>query len=248
MTVREPTDILTKRKKIWSSNKVLRRLYRKWFIAITSALKPGNILELGGGSGNLKEFLPNVISSDVLHVPWLDAVLDAHDLPFKSESLDNIVLFDVLHHLNQPGKLFYEADRVLKTKGRIVLMEPYVSLLSFLVYRFLHTEDLTHRVNPFRMNISEKKADAFQGNQAMANLIFEKHRTDFIKHFPRLHIVYEDRTAFFIYPLTGGFHGPGFCPMFFFNTLEHAERLLKPLDRYLAFRLFLVIEKEGMGP
>jgi hypothetical protein len=36
----------------------------------------------------------------------VDAVMDAHAIPFKEESPGNIVLFDVLHHLAAPAVFF----------------------------------------------------------------------------------------------------------------------------------------------
>ena len=93
------------------------------------------ILEIGAGSGHFQKFFPNAISTDIIEAPWLDAVLDAHFLPFQNKSLNNIVLFDVLHHLPEPSRFFSEAQRVLKPTGRIILMEPYISWVSFLVYR-----------------------------------------------------------------------------------------------------------------
>jgi SAM-dependent methyltransferase len=116
-TAQTSLDILAERRRIWRSKKILDRLYHTWYGLIANALRPGNALELGGGSGNLKGFLPYSISSDILFAPWLDAVLDAHVLPFKDESLHNIVLFDVIHHLAKPARFFSEAERVLTKKG-----------------------------------------------------------------------------------------------------------------------------------
>ncbi|MCJ7593940.1 MAG: class I SAM-dependent methyltransferase, partial [Desulfobacterales bacterium] len=112
------SDILAERREIWKSKKVIRRLYSTWYRLIADALRPGRTLELGGGSANLKEFFPHAITSDVVFAPWLDTVLDAHGLPFKNNSLENIVLFDVLHHLKVPVVFFREAERVLRPEGR----------------------------------------------------------------------------------------------------------------------------------
>jgi len=210
---------------------------------IRNALKPGSILEIGGGSGNLKEFFPHAISSDVLFTPWADAVLDAHFLPFKNAVLDNIVLFDVLHHLNDPAQFFYEAQKVLKQNGRVVLMEPYISLASFFVYRFLHSEDLIWNITPFKKGCSNKNKNRFHGNQAIPTLIFERYKHRFVKDFPGLKIIKKEKTDFITYPLSGGFHNPSLCPLFLYSTLEYLEKILNPLNRFLAFRLFVVLEK-----
>ncbi len=241
--MRNPEDILAERRWRWTRKAILRKLYFKWHGQIAEALKPGTTLELGGGSGNLKDTLPDVISSDILYAPWLNAVLDAHDLPFKDESVNNIVLFDVLHHLEAPTLFFLEANRILTPRGRIVLVEPYVSWTSFFVYRFLHAEDLDRHVNPFRMKRSGNKENPFHSNQAVTTLIFEKFRSQFVSRFPRLLILRVEKTDPLIYPLSGGFHNPDLCPRFLWSTLEYLEDLLTPLHRFLAFRLFVVLEK-----
>jgi SAM-dependent methyltransferase len=239
---RASVDILAERRRVWTSKEVLRKLYCKWFGVIEDALKSGSILELGGGSGNLKDFLPDVISSDILFAPWLDAVMDAHHLPFKNESLDNIVLFDVLHHLKAPALFFPEALRVLRPKGRIIAMEPYISWASFFVYKFLHSEGMDWRSHPF-VRVDPHHENPFHGNQAIPTLIFEKHREQFANRFSRLRVIREEKMDFLIYPLSGGFHNPSFCPLVLWTVLEYTERLLRPLKRYVAFRLFVVIEK-----
>lgn len=236
-------EILTERRQIWKSKTILRRLYHKWYGYIADVLRHGNTLELGGGCGNLKEFFPGAISSDILFAPWLDAVLDAHDLPFMDKSIDSIILFDVLHHLMEPARFFSEAQRVLNKKGRIIMMEPYVSWASFFVYRFLHSEGMIWQIDPFKMHCSGKDKNASHGNQAIPILIFEKYREQFIENFPRLKIIKEDRMDFAVYPISGGFHNPNLCPLFLYPVLEYLEKCLLPLSRFLAFRLFVVIEK-----
>lgn len=235
--------VLYKRREVWKSKRILKRLYHKWYNIIQSALKPGLILEIGGGSGNLKECIPDAISSDILFVEWLDVVLDAHNLPFKDESFDNIVLFDVLHHLHDLFSFFSDAERVLKQDGRILLMEPNISLGSFFVYRFFHSEGLSWHIDPFKPGELCKEKKPFQGNQAIPTLTFGRNKHRFTKSFPRLKIVRKERMDCVIYPLSGGFHNPSLCPLFLYNVLEYIEKLLIPLNRYLAFRMFVVLKK-----
>jgi SAM-dependent methyltransferase len=205
-------------------------------------MRPGRTLELGGGSGNLKEFLPEAITSDIVFESWLDAVMDAHAIPFKEESLDNVVLFDVLHHLTAPAVFFHEVERVLRPGGRVIMMEPYVSWLSYPVYRFLHAEGMKWDPDPFQDQAPEGK-EPFEGNQAIPTLLFEKHRERFLTLFPRLNVVHEQQMDTLIYPLSGGFHQASFCPLFLWGFLERLERLLHPISRFLAFRIFIVLEK-----
>jgi SAM-dependent methyltransferase len=235
-------DILAQRREIWTSKPIIQRLYSRWYGHIKKALRPGRTLELGGGSGNLNDFLPEAITSDIVFAPWLDAVIDAHAIPFKEESLDNIVLFDVLHHLAAPVVFFHEVERVLRPKGRAIMMEPYVSWLSYPVYRFLHTEGMKWNTDPFLDQSSEGK-EPFEGNQAIPTLLFEKYREKLFMLFSRLNVIREQKLDSLIYPLSGGFHQPSLCPLFLWRFLEGLERLLNPLGSFLAFRLFIVLEK-----
>jgi SAM-dependent methyltransferase len=237
-------QILEERRQIWKSKKIIRTVYSRWYQIIGHAVRPGRILELGGGSGTLKGYFPEAITSDVLFAPWLDAVLDAHALPFGSEILDSIILFDVLHHLKSPVLFFQEVDRVLKRKGRCVMMEPYVSWSSFLVYRFLHAEGLNWHADPFKIAENQSQKDPLRGNQAIPTLIFEKHKKRFVNCFPRLKVVLEERMDSILYPLSGGFHNPSICPPSLWKPLGFIEELLRPLNRCLAFRLFVVLEKK----
>lgn len=235
--------MLAERRKVWASKTILKRLYYKWCRLIGNALTSGSILEVGAGSGHFKEFFPDAIRTDILAAPWLDAALDAHFLPFKDGSLNNIVLFDVLHHLQEPTRFFWEAQRVLKPQGRIVVMEPYISWASYLVYRFLHHEKMTFKTDPFNPERLKTGKHHFQGNQAIPTLMFEKDKNHFIRTFPRLTIIQAKRTDFLLYPLSGGFHYPSVCPAGLHPALAYLEKLLQPFNRLLAFRLLVVLEK-----
>lgn len=242
-TMQKNSQILSKRREIWKSKQILKRLYHNWCQLIGSNLRPGSILEIGGGSGNLKEFFPDAISSDILFTPWTDAVIDAHQIPFKDAILDNIVLFDVLHHLIDPVSFFREAQRTLKKKGRIVLMEPYISWVSFFIYRFFHPEGMIWNIDPFKKGCTNKDKNYFYSNQAIPTLIFERNEKIFTGKFPRLKIIKKERMNFILYPLSGGFHNPSLCPLFLYSTLNNLEKILYPFNRFLAFRILVVLEK-----
>lgn len=49
---------------------------------------------------------------------------DAQHLPFKNESFDIVLALDVIEHLYSPLDLLNETNRVLKEKGRLILMTP----------------------------------------------------------------------------------------------------------------------------
>lgn len=72
----------------------------------------------------------------------LDAVCSATDLPFKKESFDTHLSFEVLEHINDPFLFFSEATKVLRKGGVIALSVPYF-------YR-MHGKDPDHKLDFFR--------------------------------------------------------------------------------------------------
>ena len=82
-----------------------RELYRDQFKDLPNPAAL-SILEIGSGTSPLKQFLPNVVTSDVLYLDYLDLVFDCHEIDkldaIKDNSLDVITLTNVLHHLKNP--------------------------------------------------------------------------------------------------------------------------------------------------
>ena len=130
------------RRSIIRDKKFLRRIYEEWYTALAGALPEvqGPVLELGSGAGFLREYIPDLVTSDVFPVPDVSIVLDAHALPFSDHSLRAIVMTNVLHHLARPRCFFAEAARCVKPGGAILMIEPWVTPWSRLVYTKLHYE------------------------------------------------------------------------------------------------------------
>ena len=84
-------EILRNHRELWRQKPVLRAIYSDFYERITAACRPGLSLEIGGGSGNLKDFASEVLSTDIVQVPWLDAAADAQALPFAAGSFANVV-------------------------------------------------------------------------------------------------------------------------------------------------------------
>jgi len=117
-------DTLAGYRSVWDRKPVLRVVYDDLFRRIAEACGPGTTLEIGGGSGNLAERLLDVVASDIQYAPWLNLVADAQRLPFAAGALGNIVMLDVLHHVEYPLHILAKAERVLRPGGRIVMVEP----------------------------------------------------------------------------------------------------------------------------
>ena len=239
------SDMLIRHREIWNRKKILRIIYKEWYKQIIKDLSNGNgkTIELGAGSGNFKEYKPDVISADIDPHEWLDMVFDAHHMPFKDGEVSNIVMIDVLHHLAHPVHFLNEAWRVLESGGRIVMLEPYPSLFSLPVYRKFHPEPYIFEADYFNKTDIEEK-DPWDSNQAVAYLLFYKQLKEFEANFSsKFRIVKKQRLSCILYPLSGGFENKALIPDFMIPVFRLVEWAFIPLRRWFAFRCYVVLEK-----
>src|SRR6267378_1802042 len=126
-----------------------RELYRDQFKDFPNPASL-SILEIGSGTSPLKQFLSNVVTSDVLELDYLDLVFDCHDIDkldaIKDNSLDVITLTNVLHHLKSPIAFLDRAAIKLKSGGKVIATEPFFSAVSTLIFRYLHHETVDLRI------------------------------------------------------------------------------------------------------
>lgn len=230
---------------MWGNKPVLRGVYQDYYRRIVAACKPGKTLEIGGGSGNFKGFAQHVVSTDILHAPWLDLVADAHHLPFTADSFDNIVMFDVLHHLENPCLFLKEAARVLCSTGRLVLLEPAITPLSWVFYKLFHPEPIHMNQNPLAYTVPNPNRDPYDANQAIPTLLFGRYRDRFEQEFQNLHVRDCQLLSLFAYPLSGGFQSWSLLPTRLLKPLLRLEDALLPFVGSLAaFRLLGVVERQ----
>jgi SAM-dependent methyltransferase len=135
-------DFVQQHRTIWASRPELRSVYGEFFGRLLSAVGDRTpIVELGAGPGFFKEYCPRLISTDVISTPWVDLVCDGCAMPFAPQSVGALVMLDVLHHLPHPLDFMAEAARVLAPGGVIVMIEPWITPISYLLYRYVHHED-----------------------------------------------------------------------------------------------------------
>ena len=77
-------------------------------------------------------------------------VSDAHKMPFDKNTFDNIFMLDVLHHLHSPVLFFEESRYILKKGGRIIMVEPAITLFSGFFYKNFHSEPVNLNVDVFK--------------------------------------------------------------------------------------------------
>jgi SAM-dependent methyltransferase len=229
-------------RRAWAGNAALRELYGRWYGRVKAELPPeGPWVEIGSGPGFARDFIPQMELTDVVQAPWHDRQIDAGALPYADGSLGALVLFDVLHHLPAPARFLAEAERVLRGGGRLVACEPYVSPLSYPIYRFLHEERLELKVDPLAEGAA---GDPFDANQAIPTLLFERRPDELARRFPSLRLRSFERLAGPAYPASGGFsRGPLLPAPLWRGLLALEDRLPRAAFRLIGFRLLAVLER-----
>lgn len=236
-------EILENQLNAWNNKPALRALYEQWFNEIKLNLTAGISVEVGCGISRLKEYIPDVVTVDIVELSWTDAVCDAHELPFRSGSVGNFILFDVLHHLSIPMMFFSEASRVLRPGGRMIIMEPYISPVSLVIYKFFHPEPVLMNCNPLDSGMTKSSNRPFDSNQAIPTLIFFRFLKQWEERFPEFVIKTRKRLAFIAYPSTGGFGGKQLLSNRLIILTHSMEKYLDFSAFLTAFRVFVVIEK-----
>ncbi len=135
---------------------MLARVYAPWFERLLGEAGSGaRVVEIGAGPGTFRDFArrtrPDLrwLATDLEPVPWNDVAADAGRLPLASGCAGAVLGLDVLHHLPDPAAFFREAARILAPGGRLALVEPWITPLSWPIYRFLHEEDCRLGVDPW---------------------------------------------------------------------------------------------------
>jgi len=230
----------------WNRKPVLRHIYYEYFSLIREACIEGRTLEVGGGSGNFKALFPEIISLDIVPLQWLDILADAQILPIKDGSIANIVMIDVLHHVEHPSKFFTEVERVLQPGGRIIFIEPAITPVSRFFLALFHPEPIDFGINPLEELPCDPAREPFDANQAIPTLLFGRYRHSFEKRFPNLKIKKIQYLDIFTYPLSGGFRAWCLVPHRCLRIIRRIERFLLPaFGPIMAFRYYGIIEKTG---
>ena len=234
-------------RELWDKKPLLQKVYSEFYREITlrvNPARPGLTVELGSGMGNIKQHIPQCITTDIFPNPWLDRVESAYHLSFDQGEVGHLILFDVWHHLRYPGTALKEFARVLAPEGRIILFEPAMGLIGRFVFGHFHHEPLG-----LKDEIEFNAPDGFLGleptyyaAQGNASRVFgsaafkdelRPWRVTEIKYFPGL-----------AYIASGGFRGPQLCPEKFWPFLNLIDSALFRFPG-LASRMLVVLERDG---
>jgi len=234
------------RRRIIKEKPFLRKLYEEWYGMVLKSLpsEARPVVELGSGAGFLKDFLPDLITSDVFEGEDIDTVLDGAELPFGDGALGAIVMIEVLHHLARPWDFFREASRCVRPGGVVVMIEPWVTAWSSWVYRHLHHE-------PFDPEVSEcgfvSSGPLSGANSAMPWVLLDRDRAAFRQEFPEWRISEVKPMMPFRYMLSGGVSVRGSMPGWSYGAWRTVERWATPCMKHLAMSAKIVLTRLARG-
>lgn len=249
LTTREQERAVIERHRVlWRKKPALSPVYSVWFERLLLGIPHGErVLEVGAGPGFLSQYAHSVrpdlswLASDYLFVPGNQLVADALHLPLRDATVGAVVGCDILHHLVQPASFFSESARVLRPGGALVLLEPWMTHLSYPVYRFLHHEDCHSPADlwrPFDVDRSGSKL-AFDGNLAIPWSLIQNLTTEDWRPLG-LQTPQVELFNGFAYLLSLGFRNGNLLPsLALARALMRLDRWLQPAARWLAMRATL---------
>ncbi|CAN2170259.1 Methyltransferase type 11 [Candidatus Nanopelagicaceae bacterium] len=230
-----------------NSQRPAQRYYYKWLYSkIENELpKEGKILEIGSGYGMSEDFIEseNIYRTEFMrNVPLgVHGGIDASNLLFDDHSFASTFAVDAIHHIPDSLMAIKELLRVTKIGGRVILVEPYVSLLSYPVYKIFHNEKTSMKldISNHKSWVSEAPEDGNQG--VMQNLLKVIAINNQQVEFHKLKVVYFSPLSFFA---TGGLSRPIPIPKAFIRAIISIEKYF-PLAilRVIASRFIVIFEK-----
>lgn len=200
-------------------------------------------LEIGSGGGFLKEYLPNVVTSDVVKSNGIDRVEDAGALSFPDNSLKAVYANGVLHHIKDPAACLSCIQSVLVSGGRFVCNEPSSGLLGYFMNRHFHDEYADKQVKEWKIQKECQKGRLSGANMALPYVIFKRDARLFQQRFSNLKIVSIVYHDFLRYTLSGGLSYKPFVPKFLFGYVNCLEWLMSPLMPLIGHSMLLTIQK-----
>jgi SAM-dependent methyltransferase len=233
--------------KSWQNKPILQKIYHEFYTRIASYLNnnvEGKIVELGSGIGNMKMVIPQVISTDIFNNPWIDQVENAYKLTFEDNSVSNLILFDVWHHLKYPGDALKEFQRVLKVNGRIIIFEPAMSAVGFTVYGLFHHEPvgITKKISLFAENSIDLFKDEYYAAQGNASRIFSSKKYKSLLN--EWDIVKIDKITSLSYALSGGYGKKQLYPDRLFPLMTKIDKIFSLCPVLFSTRLLIVLQKK----
>ncbi|HME03370.1 MAG TPA: methyltransferase domain-containing protein [Solirubrobacteraceae bacterium] len=205
---------------------------------------PGLRVELGAGVAPIAMTYPEVLATDVVPSPGLDAVIDAQRMDLADGSVRALYGQNCFHHFPDPSRFLAEAVRVLAPGGGVVLIEPYYGPLASVVYKRLFvSEDFDKEMPGWQTDATGPMHGA---NQALSYIVFKRDRARFEREFPSLELVETFPLSNYVrYLLSGGLNFRQLAPTSTEPALRALELVLRPARRLLGLHYAIVLRRRA---
>lgn len=241
-TLDDPQTTIRRRKLLEQKiflNKIYIEFYNRIFSKLSENNKNGYLVELGSGGGFIKKLYSNVITSDIMKLSGVDKRFSALKMPFKKQSINALLMIDVLHHINDLEKFFIEADRCLKKGGQIIMIEPSNTLFGKFIYKNFHHEVY----NPQAKWRFESTGPLSGANSALPWIVFIRDRQIFEKKYPEFKIISIEAHTPLKYIISGGFSLTQLLPDPLYPVISFIEFLFSPLNSLIGLFYTINITK-----
>jgi len=221
----------------------LKKIYINWYQTFIKEIAQYNgegILEIGSGGGFFKDLYPQVITSDILPLPHCNMKFDAENIPFESNSLNAILMLNVLHHIPNSEIFLKEVNRVLKPKGKLIMIEPATTFFSKIIYTTIHHEPFNIKAN-WEIPSTGPLSGA---NGALPWIIFKRDIKKFNNLFPQLKLIKLSQHTPFSYLVSGGVSYKSIFPGWSFPFIHLLEKIMSPINSMFGMFQTIVLEKK----
>ena len=235
-----------KNRKIYQNKDLIKIIYNNYYKNIKKNIYLSDkkkILELGSGGGNIKKVIKECITSDQFKNKNIDRIENIYKINFKKDSISNIILIDVFHHLQFPSLALKEIHRVLIKNGRIIMVEPAMGFIPRIVYKIFHYEP-----NGFNLRI---KWNDIPKKIPLSNQYFAAQsmpwRSFFLKELnlkSKYSIKLIKPFSDFAFLLSGGYSYKALYPKILYSLIKLIDKILTSISiRIFSARMLIVLEK-----
>ena len=235
-----------KNRNTYQNKKLIKIIYSNYYKKIKKNIYISNnrkILELGSGGGNIKKVIKKCITSDQFKNKNIDRIENIYKINFKKNSISNIILIDVFHHLQFPSLALKEIHRVLIKNGRIIMVEPAMGYIPRIIYKIFHYEPNGFNLKIKWNNIPKKipSSNEYFAAQSMPWRAF------FLKELnlkSKYKINYIEPFSDFAFLLSGGYSYKALYPKILYSFINLIDQILTSISiRIFSARMLIVLEK-----
>jgi SAM-dependent methyltransferase len=245
----DAVDFSVAHRRVLTTKPLLQHLFRDFYADCrrmddTYFSGGGTRLEIGSGSGFMSDVYPDVVTSDLKPLPFVQLVCRGERMPVRDASLRAVYAINTFHHLPSPASFFRELERVLAPGGGAVFIEPYFGPAAQFLFKRLHASE-TFDTAATSWDSDPAAGPFSRANQALSYIVFVRDRDRFAREFPQLELLTDRPHTHLRYLLSGGVNFRQLVPNAADRLVIWLERAMTPLARLLALQHTIVIRRRS---